>query len=97
MTNEQIVKLHDFEARVRQLMMGYRKLREENSALREEVERLKGQIATDQTELTHQKEAYNRLKTARMIEVSGEDVKESRARLSKLIREVDKCIALLDV
>ena len=32
-----------------------------------------------------------------MIEVSGDDVKESRAKLTQLIREVDKCIALLDV
>ena len=36
-------------------------------------------------------------KYLRMIEVSGEDVKASRARIAKLIREVDKCIALLDV
>ena len=32
-----------------------------------------------------------------MIEVSGEDIKMSRARITKLIREVDKCIALLDI
>ena len=57
---------------------------------------------TQEEEITQQLVAeaqhrYNLLKTARMIEVSGDDVKESRARLSKLIREVDKCIALLNV
>lgn len=43
------------------------------------------------------KKDYDTLKTARMIEVSGDDVKESRAKIARLIREVDKCIALLDV
>ena len=42
-------------------------------------------------------ENYKALKTARMIEVSGDDVRESKARIAHLIREVDKCIALLDV
>ena len=43
------------------------------------------------------KHDYQTLKTARMLEVSGEDVKASRARIAKLIREVDKCISLLEV
>ena len=33
-----------------------------------------------------------------MIEVSGEDIKMSRARITKTyLRKVDKCIALLDI
>ena len=35
-------------------------------------------------------------KTATTISLNGSDVKETKLRLSKLVREVDKCIALLN-
>ena len=97
MTKEQEIELYNFEARVRQLMLSYK----EQCSL---IQSLKAQLAESQQKLADAEECldilqqdYDRLKTARMIEVSGEDVKESRARINKLIREVDKCIALLDV
>ena len=40
---------------------------------------------------------YANLKTAKMIDISREDMKNAKSRLSKLVREVDKCIALLNV
>lgn len=39
---------------------------------------------------------YTNLKTATTISLNGSDVKETKLRLSKLVREVDKCIALLN-
>lgn len=97
MTKEQEIELFNFEARVRQLMLAYK----EQCSL---IKTLKEQLAESEQHLVEADERFNnlqkdyeRLKTARMIEVSGEDVKDSRARITKLIREVDKCIALLDV
>ena len=40
--------------------------------------------------------SYTNLKTATTISLNGSDVKETKLRLSKLVREVDKCIALLN-
>ena len=40
--------------------------------------------------------SYTNLKTATAISLNGSDVKETKLRLSKLVREVDKCIALLN-
>ncbi len=42
------------------------------------------------------KAVYTNLKTATAISLNGSDVKETKLRLSKLVREVDKCIALLN-
>lgn len=97
MTSEHEIALRNFEALVRQLMRAYESVRASNEALllaldenRQKLEQLEGENEM----LRHD---YELLKTARMIEVSDEDVKASRARIAKLIREVDKCIALLDV
>ena len=43
------------------------------------------------------KKKNDTLKTAKVLEVSGEDVRDVRKRLNGLVKEVDKCIALLNV
>lgn len=97
MTNEQEVALRNFEARVRQLMMAYKEEKQKNAELQNQLDTCQQQLADTQEAVDSLKHDYSMLKTARMIEVSGDDVKESRAKLAQLIREVDKCIALLDV
>ncbi len=97
MTKEEEKSLHEFEALVRRLMSAYKLLRSENAQLNEALSQCRQQLADAEKRVEQARDEYQTLKTARMIEVSGGDIKESRARLSKLIREVDKCIALLDV
>lgn len=97
MTSEQEITLRDFEALVRQLMMAYKDERRVNEKLREELAACQAKLQATDENLQRLSDEFQRLKTARMIEVSGEDIKMSRARITKLIREVDKCIALLDI
>lgn len=97
MTNEQEINLRNFEARVRQLMMAYAEEKQKNATLQEQLNSCQQQLADAQMSVDRLKQEYSTLKMARMIEVSGDDIKNSRARLAHLIREVDKCIALLDV
>lgn len=97
MTNEQEIALRNFEARVRQLMMAYQDELRKNADLQAQLEACQQQLAGAEQTIDGLKKDYDTLKTARMIEVSGDDVKESRAKIARLIREVDKCIALLDV
>lgn len=97
MTKEEEKSLHEFEALVRRLMSAYKLLRSENAQLKDALDQCRQQLADAEKRVEEARNEYQTLKTARMIEVSGGDIKESRARLSKLIREVDKCIALLDV
>ena len=97
MTSEQEITLRDFEALVRQLMMAYKDERRVNEKLREELAACQAKLQATDENLLRLSDEFQRRKTARMIEVSGEDIKMSRARITKLIREVDKCIALLDI
>ena len=54
----------------------------------EEIKQLKAQLAQSQNE-------YNNLKLAKMIEISDSDIKESKTKISKLVREINKCINIL--
>ena len=51
-----------------------------------------------QMEISRQKleEMYTDLKTARTLSLYNKDIKDTKQKLSGLVREIDKCIALLN-
>ena len=97
MTAQEEQALHLFETRVRQLILSYQKLAQDNQRLQQEL--VEKQQALDEALAQNQQinMDYNNLKMARMMTVNGEDLQSAKNRLSRLIREVDKCIALLNV
>ncbi len=97
MTSEEQNTLRIFETRVRQLILEYKSLEEENRGLRASMNE-KDLALNEANEKNRQlQEAYTALKLAKMMEIGNDDIKETRQRVSKLIKEVDKCIALLNI
>ena len=91
MTDEEKKLLSTFEARLRHLIYLHDELKRENAELKQLLEAKEeeyGKVQAEYRELN--------LKTATTISLNGSDVKETKLRLSKLVREVDKCIALLN-
>lgn len=97
MTKEDEITLHELESRVRQLILQYQDLKTENIRLREAIAEKDNAIKTSANEINTLKESYNLLQTAKMMEIGDEDIKTTKAKLDRLIREIDKCIALLNV
>lgn len=96
MTDEQAKLVANFEAKVRQLMFLCDSLKQENADLKL---LFAGQKALNEslTEENEQlKNKYDNLKMAKIISVRQNDFSEAKKRLSNLVREVDKCIALLN-
>lgn len=97
MTKEDEITLHELESRVRQLILQYQDLKAENIRLREAIAEKENAIKASANEINALKESYNLLQTAKMMEIGDEDIKTTKAKLDRLIREIDKCIALLNV
>lgn len=96
MTDEGKQLLSTFETRIRHLIYLHEQQQRENAELKrqmEEMEEARRKLQADYDELSQR---YTDLKTATAISLDGSDVKETKQRLSKLVREVDKCIALLN-
>ncbi|ULB33153.1 MULTISPECIES: hypothetical protein [Proteiniphilum] len=87
--------LIDLEVRIKQVMFLCDSLKDENARLKTEIQSKYNQLSATVEELEQLKTKYDSLKIARTITASSVDVDIAKARLSKLVREVDKCINLL--
>ena len=95
MTPEERQSMKEFEAKVRQVLAQFRVLKQENADLYAELEGRDGEIKRLKAELAQNKNDYNNLKLAKMIEISDADIKKSKMKISRLVREINKCINIL--
>lgn len=84
-----------FETRVRQMILYFKQLKKENSELRAQIEKGKQEISDLQAKLTQADNDYNSLKMAKMMQITDGDLESAKARVQKMIRNVNKCIAIL--
>ena len=84
-----------FETRLRQMILRFGELKRENEELRGMLEKGEQDISALQAKLEQQQNDYNSLKMAKMINVTDGDLAGAKERLSKLIRDVNRCIAIL--
>ena len=87
--------LTTFEMRVRQMILRFQELKKENEDLQALVEKNGQDIQDLQAKLTQADHDYNSLKMAKMMEITDGDLEGAKARLTKLIRDVNRCIAIL--
>ena len=92
-SNEKI--LNTFATRVRQMILQYEALKKENDELYALVEQREQEIKQLREELSQAEADYNSLKLAKMLEVTDGDMETAQKRVTKLIRDVNKCITLL--
>ena len=87
--------INTFATRVRQLILEFGKLKQENAEIYEMVDERDAQIKALQEKLSQAEHDYNSLKMAKMMTISDADMEATQKRVAKLIRDVNKCITLL--
>jgi len=95
MTDEEKRQLKIFDGKIRQLLQSYQVMQKENADLYVEMDRKDEEIARLKAELRQSQSDYSNLKLAKMIEISDSELKGAKQRISKLVREINKCIGLL--
>ena len=74
----------------------YKELKKENATLKQLLSEKEEEIARMADSQKELEARYTNLKMARMISINDNELRDTKQRLSKLVREVDKCIALLN-
>lgn len=84
-----------FQTRVRQLILKFSEIKKENEELYAMVDQKEAEVKQLKAQLAQTQNDYNSLKMARMLEITDGDLEGAKARVAKMIREVDKAIKLL--
>ncbi len=87
--------INTFATRVRQMILKFEDIKQENSELYAMVDERDAKIKDLEEKLTQAKHDYDSLKMAKMMTISDSDMETTQKRISKLIRDVNKCITLL--
>lgn len=95
MTNDETQLMKLLETRVRQLILRNQEIRTQNVQLQQQVATSAARLKSLEEEKKQIAAQYADLKTARMLQLSDNDTREAKQRIAKLVRDVDKCIAIL--
>lgn len=87
--------LATFEMRLHQMILRFQELKKENGELYQMLDANEKKVKQLQEKLEQQQSDYDSLKMAKMIEITDGNLDGAKERLSKLIRDVNKCIAIL--
>ncbi|MBS2212246.1 hypothetical protein KEM09_12580 [Carboxylicivirga mesophila] len=96
MTNpnsELIVELKD---KINRLIQQYQSLKSEVQLLEGEKGRLTEQLEDASREYHNLEQRFNNLKITKDLVVGSSEAGETKKRIGQIVREIDKCIALLN-
>lgn len=97
MTEQDRILLDDFKARLRLLIHRHDRLKAENQQLHDQLNLMKNEISALKMENKELLMKFDNLKIARVLSVSDDEKQQAKQRINKIVREIDKCIAQLNV
>ena len=96
MTERETLLLNDFKEKLDKLIRYTLKMKSENRLLLEEQARLKEQISLLNMKNEELQRKIEELKFAKSMLGGEENSHEAKIKINRLVREIDKCIALLN-
>lgn len=89
-------QITEFTTNIRLLIQEYRNQKKQIEKMKKEVELLQGKCERQEVMYKALEKDYDSLKMARMLEVGTSDLETARQSINKLIRDVNKCITLVN-
>jgi hypothetical protein len=93
---EQETIVNSLEIKIRKLVSLLDLMKAENYKLLKDKEDLRNAIDIKDNEYKDLQVKYDHLKLAKVLESGSEDVHAAKLKVNKIVREIDKCIALLN-
>ncbi len=72
------------------------KLKTENLELKSELEKVNSGLKNKELDVHDLNVKYENLKLAKVIQLSGNDLHDAKIKVNRIVREIDKCISLLN-
>lgn len=88
--------ISSLEIKINKLLSSFNNLKLVNDDLKNEKFRLSLELEDKYKEINALNDKIKIMSISKSVDVSNSDVKETRLKINEYIREVDKCIALLN-
>jgi len=88
--------IHLLETKLKNLLENYDFLIKENEILLKNNQLLQYKLSQEEQKQQQLVEEYKLLKIAKTIEGSNKSTRDTKLKINALVREIDKCIALLN-
>jgi predicted ribosome-associated RNA-binding protein Tma20 len=96
MTDEYYQLLRDLQQRVEQLKSLYELELSKNQSLELELEKNKKELMYTHKKMLELQAKHDNLVTVGLLSITEDERKQAKYRLTKMVREIDKCLALLN-
>jgi len=88
--------IFSLEGKIKRVIRFAEELKTHNGQLQQQVDKLSGQLSVKSQEMEVLESKYQSLKFAKTLISSPEDVRNVKLQVNRMVREIDKCIALLN-
>ena len=88
--------LDDIKQKIGHLIAAYEKERMERIQLQEALQQAQNQNKTYEMQITELERQIDNLKLTQAFTANGSDNEQARKRIDKLVKEIDKCIKLME-
>jgi hypothetical protein len=93
---EQETIVNSLEDKVKKVISLLVQVKDENQKLSGENSKLKHALLVKDNEIKELQEKYEQLKFAKLLSTGSDDIHSAKLKVNKIVREIDKCIALLN-
>ena len=97
MTEQDQYLIDEFKTRLRLLIRKQDDLKGENKQLLEQLETLQQELVEVRKENERLVQKFDNLKLAKVFTASDDEKQIAKQKINKIVREIDKCIAQLNV
>ena len=88
--------VNNIEVKLGKLIAKYKQIREEKLILQQENENFVSVLKSKENEISELQEKIKLMNISKSVDASNQEVKETRLKINEYVREIDKCIALLN-
>ena len=96
MKADQIEIVGTLRSRIKDIIKLYESEKSEKLRILDEKEKLVGRLQKQEKLINELEHKYNTLKVAKSLLAGGENGNDARLKVNRMVREIDKCIALLN-
>ena len=88
--------VNKIEVKLAKLIAKYQQVKQEKLILEQENEDFVASLKLKEIEILNLQEKVKLINISKSVDASKQEVKETRLKINEYVREIDKCIALLN-